>query len=264
MAHTYWYKQSPNTPLFPDLLWSRPQNKQHAGKLLIVGGNKYGFAAPAEAYEASMAAGIGVAQVLLPVSVKKIAGSLLPNIEYAPSNPSGSFSQEALGELLLQAQWADGVLFAGDLGHNSETAIMLEAFLSKHSGRVSLTQDALEYCLSSPKRVINRPDTLLVLTMAQLQKLAINAGFTVAFQLSMDLLYLVEGLHDFTSQYPLKLIVKHLDQMVVALNGNISTTRLEKDLDIWRVKTAATANVWWIQNLDKPFESLTTAVAELK
>ena len=61
-ALPYWQRQEPGEPLFPDLLWSRPENRQFAGKLLIMGGNAHGFAAPAEAYAHAEKAGIGVAR----------------------------------------------------------------------------------------------------------------------------------------------------------------------------------------------------------
>src|SRR3982750_3265194 len=100
MERTYWHKQTPEKPLFPDLLWSRPENRAHAGKLLIMGGNAHGFAAPAEAYAESEQAGIGAARVLLPDSLQKTVGRTFAAGEYAPSTPSGSFSQKALAELL--------------------------------------------------------------------------------------------------------------------------------------------------------------------
>ena len=43
---TYWHKQG-TKPLYPDVIWSKPENKQAAGKLLIIGGHAYGFSAPA-------------------------------------------------------------------------------------------------------------------------------------------------------------------------------------------------------------------------
>ncbi len=260
MADTYWQKQSIDSPLFPDLLWSRPETKQQAGKLLIVGGNQYGFAAPAEAYGAATDAGVGLTRVLLPLSVKKVAGKLLPGLEYAANTPSGSFGKDALGEFLEQAAWADGILFAGDLGRNSETAVLLESFLDKYRGQVTLTKDAADYCLAMPRVVLERPETLLVITMAQLQKLGTAARFDTAFRLGMDLLHLVEGLHDFTKLHKVKLVVKHNDQLIVAANGQVSTTHLKADIPVWRVKTAAQAATWWLQNPAKPFEALTSAV----
>lgn len=260
MTNTYWYKQNPEMPLFPDLLWSRPENKQSAGKLLIVGGNQFGFAAVAEAYSAAVETGAGLTRVLLPLSVKKAAGNVLPGVEYAAATPSGGFAQNALEELLAQAAWADAALFAGNLGRNSEMAILLEKFLAKHLGQTTLTKDAVDYCLALPEQTLGRPDILLVLTMAQLQKLATAARFDQAFTLSMDLLHLVAGLHTFTTQHPVKIIVKHLEQVVVAVDGQISTTRLNKDMSLGQVKPATQAAVWWLQNPTKPFEALTTAL----
>ncbi|HXY18323.1 MAG TPA: hypothetical protein VEH48_02805, partial [Candidatus Nitrosopolaris sp.] len=134
MEDTNWLRQTPDKPLFPDLLWSRPENKRQRGKLLIVGGNSHGFAAPASAFAAAGTAGIGAARVLLPDATQKTIGTGFTDAVFAPSTPSGSFSRQALAELLENAGWADGVLLAGDFGRNSETAILLESFLDKYKG----------------------------------------------------------------------------------------------------------------------------------
>ncbi|MDO8591435.1 MAG: hypothetical protein Q7R60_00720, partial [bacterium] len=85
MANTYWLKQTKDKPLFPDLLWSRPENKRLAGKLLVVGGNLYGFSAPGTAYGAALKAGVGTARVLLPDKLQKTVGKLIPEAEFVPS-----------------------------------------------------------------------------------------------------------------------------------------------------------------------------------
>ena len=261
MERDYWLRQEPGKPLFPDMEWSRPENRQQAGKLLVVGGNAHGFAAPAEAYAAAVKADIGTARVLLPDAVQKIVGGVLENGEFAPSTPaSGSFSQKALNEFLASGAWADAVLLAGDLGRNSETAILLEKFLGKYPHAVTLTKDAVDYAASAPHTILERGQTLLVLSLSQLQRLGTAARTTTPIAFSMDLLRLVEWLHDFTAAHRPYIIVKHLDTMFVAADGQVSTTRLTTDLDIWRVATAAAASVWWLQNPAKPFEALTTAV----
>jgi len=260
MRPSYWLTQSKDKPLFPELEWSRPENKMQAGKLLIIGGNLHGFAAPAEAYAAAVKAGIGTARVLLPDKVKKIVGQFLENGEFAPSTSVGSFGQKALNELLLHTTWADGVLIAGDLGRNSETAILIEKFLTKTPAAVTLTKDAVDYATSTPHTVLNREDTLLVLSLSQLQRLGIAAKFTKPITFSMDLLHLVEWLHEFTLEHRPYIIVKHLDNLLVAVNGQVSNTVLKEDKQIWRVETAARASVWWLQNPTKPFKSLTTSL----
>lgn len=260
MATDYWQRQTPGNPLFPDMEWSRPQTATTAGKLLIVGGNAHGFAAPANAFQAASTAGIGTARMLLPDSLRKVVGNTFTAGELAPSTPSGSFSQKALGELLMMAQWADGVLLAGDFGRNSETAILLEKFLEKFPGQVTLTQDAVDYVVQAPQIVTERANTTLVLSFAQLQKLAVSAKFTTAFTFDMDFLRLVETLHTFTERFALQIVVKHLDTIFVAVDGKVSTTKVAADMKIWRVRTAASTCVWWLQNPSKPFEALTTGV----
>jgi len=260
MDNTFWFKQTADKPLFPDMLWSKPENKRHAGKLLIIGGNLHGFAAPATSYTQVEKAGIGTVRVLLPDAIHKLVGGFLPDANYGSSTPSGSFSQKSLVEWLEQSAWADGILLAGDLGRNSETAIVIEKFLEKHSGPVALTKDAVDYVVANPLPVLSRPETALILSFSQLQKLATNARFTTAFTFDMDLIRLVEALRAFSLQYPVYIVTKHLDSLIVAVNGQVSTTKLNRDIDIWRVSIAASTIVWWLQHPNKPFEAITTGI----
>ncbi|HXE10347.1 MAG TPA: hypothetical protein VN554_02875 [Verrucomicrobiae bacterium] len=260
--HDYWVRQNIEEPLFPDLLWSRPENRRQAGKLLIAGGNAHGFAAAADAYAAAEAAGIGRARVLIPDSLRKTIGRVFAAGEYVPSTPSGSFSRRSLAELLALSQWADAVLLAGDFGRNSETAIVLEQFAAKYDGQLTLTKDAADYFIKTPAQLLDRSETLLIVSFAQLQKFAAGAGVTTAFTFDMDLLRVVKTLHDFTKRHQAAIITKHLDTIFVAAGGRVSTTKLTKDIEIWRVQTAGTAAVWWLQNPSKAFEALTSAVTQ--
>lgn len=262
MNADYWLRQTAAQPLFPELEWSRPENRLQAGKLLIVGGNRHGFAAPAEAYAAAGKAGVGTARVLLPDATKKLVGPLAQYVEFAPSTPSGSFSRKALDELLSLSTWADATLLAGDLGRNSETAILLENFLAKNEQSITLTKDSVDYAVALPQLVLTRPNTTLVLSLAQLQQLGKQARVTQAARFGMNLLQLVDWLHDFTTQFAPHIVVKHLDTLFVAVDGQVSTTKLNPDPPIWRVKTAAHASVWWLQNPTKPFEALTIAARQ--
>jgi hypothetical protein len=260
MNPTYWHKQTADQPLFPKLQWSRPETKSQAGKLAIVGGNVHGFSAPAEAYNQSQRAGIGVARVLLPLPVQKLLPKGILEADFAPSTPSGSFARKGLAELLDLASWADGTLLAGEFGRNSETAILLEQFLQKHRGQVTLTKDSVAYFLTSPATMLQRPDTTAVLNFGQLQKLASSAHFASAFTSDMGLVQFVEALHDFTSQHQLHILARHHETFVVAVNGQVSTTPLPKQPKLWCAAAAAHASVWWLQNPAKPFEALTTSL----
>lgn len=259
MNPTFWYKQTISDPLFPELLWSRPENKAHAGKLLIIGGNSWGFSAPATAYDEAVKAGVGSARVLLPEAVHKVIGHVLEHAEAAASTPSGSFSKQALGEALAQAAWSDGVLLAGDLGRNSETAILIEQLLTKYTGQATLTKDGVDYAINLAPVVALRPNTTLVLSLGQLQKLTTALRFDQAITSTMDLVHLIDALNIFTTKYPINIVVKHFNNMIVAVNGLVSSTKIAHELPIWRVKTAAHSAVWWLQNPQKTFESLSVS-----
>lgn len=256
----YWHKQTVDSPLFPDLLWSRPENRTAAGKLLIAGGNAHGFAAPALAYQESITAGIGSVKVLLPDALQKVVGRHMNAAEFAPSTPSGSFGRQALDSFLELGDWSDSVLIAGELGRNSETAILFEAFISKFGGRLALTRDSVDYFYHIAGDLLNRPNTLLVISMAQLQKLAIAAKFTPAFTFSMDLLHLIDALHELTTHYPIHIAIKHLQNIIVSSGGEVSTTKLAEEVPIWRVRYATHAAIWWLQHPRKTFEAITTSV----
>lgn len=260
MPHSHWLKQE-GEPLFPDMLWSRPENRTQAGKLLVIGGQQQGFTAPASVYGEVLKAGAGTARVVLPDSLSKTVGKVFPEAEFAPSNPSGSFALAALAEFLGAAVWADGVVLAGDFGRNSETTVLLETFLEKYPHQVTLVDDAAEHFSLHALPVLHRPDTVMVLTMAQLQRLGSSAHFPRAFTSDMGLVALVDALHEFTKRFLPAIITCHDGHCIVAVDGRLSTTP-SKSASGWPLTAAAQASVWWLQNPTQEFAALTTAVYE--
>lgn len=260
MDTSYWLKQAPDKPLFPEILWSRPENKSGAGKLAIIGGNSHGFGAPGIAYNESSSAGVGVVRVLLPDAVKKTVRHILPDADYAPSTPSGSFARKALSDCLTLANWSDATLLAGDFGRNSETAVLLESFVQKYHGLLGVTQDAFDYFKTTPRLLVERPNTLLAISFAQLQKLYINLPSITAITYSMTDLQLAEALHSLTTEHPAAIMVRHNEQLFMAFGGRVVSQKF--DTSIWRVKTAARASVFWLQNPVKTLESIASSVSE--
>lgn len=253
-----WQKQT-GKPLFPDLLWSRPETKRTAGKLLIIGGNLHVFSAPGVAYQAAVEAGIGTVRVLMPEGLRKTIGTVLDNCEFAPMNKSGSFARTALAEWLDHTAWADAVLIAGDIGRNSETAIVSEQFLRNFSGRLVITQDALDQFKDQPELLFNRPNTLIVASFGQLQKMwpKLSKGGRV-IQYANSLAANLEIIHEALKDKPAHLITKQHDEIIVVADNQVSTTKNTQE--IWRVEAAARAAVWWLQNPGKAFEALTTSL----
>lgn len=263
MEQAYWLKQA-DKPLFPELEWSRPETRGQAGKLLIIGGTGYEFQAPANAYGDALDAGVGTAKVLLPDSMQKVVRDIFPEAAFGPSTPSGSFAGNSLAQFCDLARWADAVLFPGNFGRNSETTVLLESFLDKYDGQVTLTKDAADLVCQQPLSVLQRPDTLLVLAMGQLRQLGSQAHFPRAFTSEMGLVPLVEALHKFTNRFALNVVTRFENQYVVAVNGQVSTTPVSDEKPVWWLQAASAASVWWLQTPQKPFEALTTAVYTIK
>lgn len=255
---TYWQKQTAEAPLFEDLIWSRPQHKATAGKLLIIGSNSHGFAAVAGAYAAATRAGIGTIRLLLPDALQKMVG-VLPDADFAPSTPSGSFGRAALDSALELADWADAVLLAGDFGKNSETTIFLESISTKYKGQLILCGDSLDNLISISETIFSRSKTCLVPNLRQLQLMASSAGFSQPVKLEVDLIKTVEVCHELTGTYPLHLLLPIDNQIIAASGGQVVTTKLNNQ-NSQTVVLAAAGAVWWLQNSAKPLAAITGAV----
>lgn len=261
---TFWLKQEYSKPLFEDLLWSRPEQKSQAGKLLIVGGNMYAIAAPSEAFVIAKNQGIGEVKVIMPDKTRKMLGPKMPpDIELVASTPSGSFSTKAELPLRSYIAWADATLFAGDIGRNSETAILLETAASKISGLQIYTRDAADYFNASIQTIIDRPETLLVISLSQLQKFCQSLNWPTAITFDMGVGQLCTVLSELTSVHKCSFAIQYFSSIVVAVNGEVIVTKLLREPKTWRLKTATAASVWWLQNQTQPLKAIATAITQL-
>lgn len=260
MDYDYWKKQTSGTPLFPDIEWNKPEQRSKAGKLAIVGGNKLGFAGVAEAYGVAIEAGVGQVRVLLPDVLKKTIPSSITDAVFAPTNPSGSLTKEAVAEMNAAGEWAESVLLVGDAGRSSETAIAYEQFIQHYTGPLVITRDAIDLIKNNAQAIVDRPQTLLVASFAQLQKLFQSVYYPKVLTFSMQLTNLVEAVHKFTITYPITLAVLHKDHLVIAHGGQVVTHPWENPMAIWRGSVAARATVYWLWNPHKPLEAVATSV----
>lgn len=256
---TYWHRQEAQKPLFSQLMWNKPETRTHAGKLLIVGGNAHSLTAPGLAYAAALRAGAGTARVVLPDAVKKTIGQSFEEGEFAPSTRSGSFGKKALAQILDASSWADMLLLAGDLGRNSETAILLDELLMRYGGPITLSGDAIDYFIDQPRKVWERPNTLLVCQFGQLQKMASKHEPPILVKHSMSLHALAGVMNAWSKEQRAMLLSHHSDQLMVAADGQISTTP-GSFKDGWQTPLSAYAATWWLQQPAKPFAAVTTAV----
>jgi len=260
MNYEYWLKQEPDKPLFPDIIWSKPEQKSHAGKLAIIGGNKLGFVSVAENYQTALDTGVGKAKILLPDALKKSLPPQFSDVIFAATNPSGGLAKESFDEVTALAAWADGVLLIGDSGGNAETALVYEDLARRFTGCLTLTRDAIDLFKNSPESLVEREQTTLVASFSQLQTFFKNLYYPKILTHSMNLANFVETLHKFTITYPATIVTLHQDNLVVAHDGKVVSQAWSNPMAIWRGEVATKMAVWWLWNQNKPFESAVSSL----
>ena len=257
--HSYWQKQSSTKPLFPDIEWNRPEQRAHAGRLAIIGGNKLGFVAIRDAYEVANELGAGQIRAILPDVLKKTVPTSINDVLFLPSNPSGGFSREALPEFHAACAWADLCLLIGEAGRNSETAMAFESLLDGN-GHLVITRDAVDLLMPAMNRIVEREKTTLVVSFAQLQKIFQAVYYPKILSFSMQLMQLVESLHKFTITYPVTIVTFHQNQLIIAHDGNIVTQEFDQPMAIWRGITASRAASYLLWNPKQPLEAIATSM----
>lgn len=259
-AFAYWHRQQPGKPLYPDVEWNKPEQRSLAGNLGVIGGNKLGFVAVGDAYGVATSSGVGNVRVLLPDVLKKSVPAVITDVVYGASNPSGGLSRDAAPGMHALGAWADSILLIGDAGRNSETAILYEDFIRDYTGQLTITRDSVDLLQNTPELVVERDNTLLVVSFAQLQKLFTKVYYPKMLTFSMQLQQLVETLHKFTITYPVTIMTFHQGAIVVASGGQVTTTPWENPMSIWKGTVATHAAAYWLWNRAKPLEAATASL----
>lgn len=216
----YWQKQGLK-PLFGEVDMERPEQKRYAGRLLIIGGNKGAFFAVANAMNEAHEMGVGEVRALMPSSLKSQVPST-PEVYFAEAEKSGAFGRNALNDLLIQAEWAEAVVLIGDMGKNAETTMAFAEFMKQCEKPLFITRDAVDAVTPDVMNwAMREPETSLLLTMPQLQKLLRTLYYPKVVTLSMPTNQLIETLHKFTLSYELSIVTFHNNQLIVAQHGEV-------------------------------------------
>ncbi len=257
----YWKRQTPEKPLYPEIEWNKPERKDQAGNLLVIGGNKLGFSAVAESYNAARETGAGAIRVLLPDCLKSTVPKTLQDVIFAACNTSGGLNKDAEPELLASAQWSNGILMIGDAGRNAETAILYETFLERHQGPLTISRDAIDLIKNNPRLLVEREQTLIVASFAQVQKLFQGVYYPKMLTFNMQLLQLVEALHKFTITYPSTIMTLHNETIIIAHSGEVVTQEWTNPMAIWRGNVATTAATYRLWTHDTFLKSTAASIA---
>lgn len=258
---TFWRTQEKSKPLFPDIEWNKPERADQAGRLGIIGGSQLGFAVMAESFRAAKEAGAGEVRLLLPDALKKTIPPSITDALFAPTNPSGGFAIDAAPDMAALCDWADVVLLPGDAGKNSQTASLYENLATSAMQPLVLTRDAVDLVLAGAPQWLDNPRVVVVLSLAQLQKICRAIYYPKILTFSMQLAQLVETVHKFTITYPVTLMTFHADHLIIAHDGQVITQRWDQPMSLWRGTTAARAAAYLLWTPHTPLQALAASVS---
>lgn len=254
----YWQKQV--KPLFPDLAWNIPEQK--TGQINIVGGNTQNFSTVVRTAEyLSHNFPLRKVNTILPDALR----SKLPpleNLTFAPSTNSGAFARSL--ELAKIFENGDFNFIIGDLSHNAETAIAITDAIKKSPAPVLLTRDSVDLLAPTFGQIITQPQLFLVCSMAQLQKIFRALYYPRMIMLSQPLIPTLETLHKFTLTYDVTILTFHQENIIVAHNGNITTTNIKDTnftpLSLWSGQLAGKITALSLFTPKRPLETTTAAI----
>ena len=255
-------KQQQGKALYPDIEWSKPENSKNFGKLLIVGGSANNIADPSSAYQKAIDFGISNIRVIVPISAKRNLPVALPFIDFAPSNPSGSFSKEATSIVRDFASQSDCLLLCGGFGKNSETAIVIENLLEENQGLSTITGDGVDYFIETPNKIINRPNTIIIASFSQLQKIVKNSPHSRALLFSNNLSQTLNALSEFAPKINSYIITEKDGVLILTSKRGIITTKILGSKINWQLNVSCQASFWSMINKNKIFESCATAISK--
>lgn len=259
MHQDYWSKQKKDKLLFPDIEWSKPEQKTQAGKLLIVGGTTHGFSAVVKSYSAAYEAGVGEVKVAVPDGLKNSLPSDFSDGIFLPTNQSGALSKDGEVELISARSWANGVLLVGDSGQNSETAILYDKLLDSSDTWLTITRDTVELLLTSAEKLVSRPNTSLIMNFPQIQKLFSKVYYPKILTSSMQFTSFVEAVHKFTITYPVTISVLFNDKITVAFDGKVVSQDFNDQISLINGTLAAKSATYLLWNKNKPLEAIATS-----
>lgn len=257
MSSAYWQKQDENKPLFPDILWNKPEQKSLSGSLAIIGGNKFGFSGVNNAYRSAVNVGVGDVKMLLPDCLKKAIPTNDPDIIFSKSNQSGGFSKDAKYEISSLIHQTDGTIFIGDNGKNSETASIFENLIEKShiSKPIIITRDTVDLIMPSIEPILDKENIIFIISFAQMQKIFRTVHYPKMLTFSMQLAQVVETIHKFSITFECTLVVVFNENIIISRNGKVITQNWNQPMRIWQGDIASIVAGFNIWNPKKPLEA---------
>jgi NAD(P)H-hydrate repair Nnr-like enzyme with NAD(P)H-hydrate dehydratase domain len=233
-------------PLFPKVLYNRPVTRNGAGRLLVVGGHAGEFSLPTTIHQLALAAGVGECRVALPDTLAKLLGGA-PGTAFLASSPSGSLGTEALGRLLSLSEEADAVAIGASLSGNSNTAILIEKFITELERPYSLFDQGLSAVQHHISVVTTNPDALLIMTMTEVFKLSGQLGIAIHIRDGAGLMNKLEIIHNLATAIQAQIVV-YGTEIVIAAGEELIVTPINYRLSLVPAIFYAVLTTFWLQN----------------
>ena len=243
-----------------DILWNIPE--QRSGSVSILGGNSQNFSSIAKITESFTKMPLKEIRTYLPDSLKNKIPPL-PDIFFTKSTATGSFDKSP--ELNAAISSSDISLLAGDFSKNSATAIALSSAIKAGNKPTVWAKDTIDLLSTEAQDLLPLGNITILATLSQLQKLLRAIYYPKMLLLSMPIQPVKEVLHKFTLSYPVTILTLHEGQIIIASNGELSTTPLEKSsytpLTLWLGDLPAKITALQCWNPGKPYDSTLAALS---
>lgn len=154
-----------------ELKFSIPENTRSSGRLLVAGGSPQGFNQVIDSFSLAFQLGAGRSVLCLPDNLLKfMPRPHLENISFLPSVNTGSFSKDALPDLLNLSAGSDALFLPGQLGRSSETAQTILSLIKKLSRPIVMAGDSVLF-LQNEAEILEMPNIYLFLNLSLVQRL---------------------------------------------------------------------------------------------
>ena len=243
-------------PLYPAILYNRPVTRHAAGRLLVVGGHTGEFSLPTQLNQLALAAGLGECVTAMPDALLKFLGGA-PGVSFVPSSPSGSLDPAALSQILYLSEEADAVAVGASLSNNSQTAILTERLVAEVERPVVLFGDAFVALQHYVPQIAARPDTLLIMTMPEIFKLAGTLGILIRIRRDGGLINKLEIVRDVAAAVAGQIVV-YGSEIIVSAGDEAVVTPVNYRLSLVPAAYYAVLATLWLQNPTRRRQGLAT------
>jgi hypothetical protein len=240
------YVTQSDEPLYPNILYNRPLTRNAGATLLIVGGHSGEFSLPTAIHQLATAAGIGQCKVILPDRLVSLLGGV-PDTYFVPSSTSGSLGREALGRILELEEGADGTAIGASLSNNSNTTILVEKLISSLTRQIIVFDEGLTALGRNISVVTDNPNALLILTMAEVFKLAGHLAIPIHIRPGGGLINKLEIIQDLTAASKCTYAVFGTE-IITASGADITVTPINYRLSLLPAAFYGVLSTFWLQN----------------